>query len=150
VLTVHNIGYHGAFWTPDWHLLNLEWAYFSPEWLEFYGYINYLKGGLRTADAITTVSRPTRVRFRRPRSAAAWRASSRARRCVTGILNGVDYTEWNPEHDRFIAAAYSVDDLAGKAACKADLQAAVGLPVDARVPLLGIVSRLWNRRASTC
>jgi len=147
VLTVHNIGYHGAFWTPDWHLLNLEWAYFSPEWLEFYGYINYLKGGLRTADAITTVS-PTYAReIQTPAFGCGMEGVLAGRGdAVTGILNGVDYTEWNPEHDRFIAAAYSVDDLAGKAACKADLQAAVGLPVDARVPLLGIVSRLVEQK----
>ena len=54
------------------------------------------------------------------------------RQALTGILNGVDYEEWSPEHDAHIAARYSADDLAGKATCKADLQAAVGLPVDAR------------------
>jgi len=147
VLTVHNIGYQGAFWAPDWHLLNLDWAYFSPDWLEFYDYINYLKGGLRTADAITTVS-PTYAReIQTPEFGCAMEGVLAGRGgAVTGILNGVDYTEWSPEHDPLIAAPYSVDDLAGKTACKVALQAAVGLPVEPRVPLLGIVSRLVEQK----
>ena len=61
VMTIHNLGYQGLFWHFDWHLLNLDWRYFTPDGLEFYGKINYLKGGIVFADAITTVS-PTYAR----------------------------------------------------------------------------------------
>lgn len=143
VLTVHNLGYQGLFWYLDWHLLNLDWQFFAPNWLEFYGKINYLKGGLVSADAITTVS-PTYAReIQTPEFGCGLEGVLVARQnALAGILNGVDYTEWSPEHDHHIAAPYSADDLSGKAACKADLQAAVGLPVSPDQPLIGMVSRL--------
>jgi len=147
VLTVHNLGYQGLFWHFDWHLLNLDWRYFTPEWLEFYGKINYLKGGLVCADAITTVS-PTYAReIQTPEFGHGLDGVLVARRnALLGILNGVDYNDWSPERDTFIAQHYSADDLDGKAACKADLQATVGLPQDPQVPVLGIVSRLVDQK----
>ncbi|MFI5395618.1 MAG: glycogen synthase GlgA [Candidatus Binatia bacterium] len=143
VLTIHNLAYQGLFWHFDWHLLNLDWRYFAPDWLEFYGKINYLKGGIVCADAITTVS-PTYAReIQIPEFGCGLEGVLVARRTVlSGILNGVDYGEWSPERDRFIVTHYSQADLRGKAACKADLQAAVGLPVHTEEPLIGIVSRL--------
>jgi starch synthase len=147
VLTVHNIGYQGLFWHFDWHLLNIDWCYFTPDYLEFYGKINYLKGGIVCADAITTVS-PTYAReIQTAEFGYGLDGVLVARRAaLSGILNGVDYSEWSPEHDTFISARYSAADLAGKAACKADLQAEVGLPVEAKVPLIGIVSRLADQK----
>lgn len=143
VLTIHNLGYQGLFWHFDWHLLNLDWRYFTPDGLEFYGKINYLKGGIVYADAITTVS-PTYAReIQTPEFGCGLEGVLVARRsALSGILNGVDYGQWSPECDRFSVAHYSRTDLAGKAACKADLQAAVGLPLHAEEPLIGIVSRL--------
>lgn len=143
VLTIHNLGYQGLFWHLDWHLLNLDWRYFSPDYVEFYGKINYLKGGIVSADAITTVS-PTYAReIQTPEFGCGLEGVLVARQdALLGILNGVDYAEWSPERDRHIAQHYSVDQLMGKAACKADVQAAVGLPVNAEEPLIGIVSRL--------
>ncbi|MBP1687183.1 MAG: glycogen/starch synthase, ADP-glucose type [Deltaproteobacteria bacterium] len=143
ILTIHNVGYQGVFWHLDWHLLNLDWQFFTPSWLEFHGKINYLKGGIVSADAVTTVS-PTYAReIQTPEFGCGLEGVLADRQeALVGILNGVDYAEWSPEHDRHIAAPYSVDDLRGKAVCKADLQAAVGLPVHADQPLIGIVSRL--------
>jgi len=147
VFTVHNLGYQGLFWHFDWHLLNLDWRYFTPNWLEFYGKINYLKGGIVCADAITTVSPTYAEEIQTPEFGYGLEGALVARRqALTGILNGVDYTEWSPEHDSFIAARYSADDLGGKAVCKADLQATVGLPREAKVPLIGIVSRLVDQK----
>ncbi len=147
VLTVHNLGYQGLFWHFDWHLLNIDWSNFTPAGLEFYGKINYLKGGLLCADAITTVSPTYAKEIQTPEFGHGLDGVLGARRqALTGILNGVDYREWDPQHDPFIAAPYSADDLDGKAACKADLQATVGLPVDARVPVIGIVSRLADQK----
>ncbi len=147
VLTVHNLGYQGLFWHFDWHLLNIDWRYFTPDWLEFYGKINYLKGGLVCADAITTVSPTYAQEIQTPEFGHGLDGVLVARRqALTGILNGVDYAEWSPKNDPHIAARYSADDLTGKAACKADLQTAVGLPTDPKVPLLGIVSRLADQK----
>jgi starch synthase len=147
VLTVHNLGYQGLFWHFDWHLLNIDWRYFTADWLEFYGKINYLKGGLVSADAITTVSPTYAQEIQTAEFGHGLDGVLVARRqALTGILNGVDYEDWSPENDPHIAARYSVDDLTGKAACKADLQAAVGLPVDPKVPLIGIVSRLADQK----
>jgi starch synthase len=147
VLTVHNIGYQGLFWHFDWHLLNLDWRYFTPDWLEFYGKINYLKGGLVSADALTTVSPTYAQEIQTPDFGYGLEGVLIARsEMLTGILNGVDYNAWNPEHDAFTAAHYSVDDLAGKAACKADLQTTMGLPADPKIPVIGIVSRLTDQK----
>jgi len=147
VLTVHNLGYQGLFWHFDWHLLNIDWRYFTADWLEFYGKINYLKGGLVCADAVTTVSPTYAEEIQTPEFGYGLDGVLVGRRqALTGILNGVDYEEWSPEHDAHIAARYSADDLTGKATCKADLQATVGLPVDPKVPLVGIVSRLADQK----
>ena len=147
VQTVHNAGYQGLFDRSYWPLLNLDWRYFTPDWIEFYGRINYLKGGLVTADTLTTVS-PTYAReIQTAELGYGLEGVLRARRAaLLGILNGVDYREWNPEHDRFIAAPYSADNLAGKVACKADLQRVMGLAATPTTPLIGIVSRLAGQK----
>ncbi|MCK6555583.1 glycogen synthase GlgA [Candidatus Binatia bacterium] len=143
VQTVHNLGYQGLFERTHWPLLNLDWRYFTADWLEFYGRINYLKGGLVAADALTTVS-PTYAREIQTRELGyGLEGLLRQRRSdLLGILNGVDYRDWNPEHDPFIAARYSANDPAGKLACKVDLQQTIGLPCSPKTPLIGIVSRL--------
>jgi starch synthase len=147
VMTIHNLAYQGLFWHLDWHLLNLDWRYFTPGSLEFYGKINYLKGGIVFADAITTVS-PTYAReIQTPAFGCGLEGVLAARRRVlSGILNGVDYDEWNPERDAAIAAPYTADDRRGKAACKADLQARMSLPANRHVPVIGIVSRLTAQK----
>ncbi len=143
VLTIHNIGYQGLFWHFDWHLLNIDWRYFTPEWLEFYGKINYLKGGIVCADAVTTVS-PTYAQEIQTAELGYGLEGVLAQRrdALFGILNGVDYNEWSPDRDRHIAAAYSANDPSGKASCKADLQQTMGLPISPKIPLVGIISRL--------
>ena len=147
VMTIHNIGFQGIFWHLDWPLLNLDWRYFTPSGLEFYDKINYLKGGIVFADAVTTVS-PTYAReIQTPEFAWGLEGVLTARHDeLSGILNGVDYDEWSPEHDGAIAAPYTVSDRSGKAACKADLQATTRLPVEPRVPVIGIVSRLTDQK----
>ncbi len=147
VLTIHNLAYQGVFWSEDWHLLNLDRRYFNAEQIEFYNQINYLKGGIVFADAVTTVSRTYAEEIQTPAFGYRLDGVLRARRAVlTGILNGVDYDEWNPTTDPHLAARYSAASFAGKARCKADLQGAFGLPVDSKVPLFGIVSRLADQK----
>jgi starch synthase len=143
VFTVHNLGYQGAFWQWDWHLLGLDGRFFTPKYLEFHGQINFLKGGLVFADAITTVS-PTYAEEIKTRE-YGWGLEGvfqeRAADLV-GILNGVDYGLWSPETDPFIVRRYSRADLEGKRACKASLQRTFGLAVRPSVPLIGMTSRL--------
>ena len=143
VLTAHNLGYQGQFWPSDWRLLNLHSSFFAPRHLESYGKINFLKGGLVWADAITTVS-PTYAReIRTVEQGFGLQGVLEERAAdLVGILNGVGYDLWNPATDPFIAQTYSPEDLSGKRLCKAELQRLFGLPEEPEVPLLGMVSRL--------
>ena len=142
VFTIHNIGYQGLFPPEIMPLLMLPWDLFTMSKLEFYGKVNFLKGAITMADFITTVSRRYSQEIQTAEYGFGLEGVLRARSgTVAGILNGVDYGEWNPETDRYIAAHYSADDLSGKAKCKADLLKEFGLAIDTQLPVVGIVSR---------
>ncbi len=143
IFTVHNLGHQGIFWHLDWHLLNLDWSFFTPRYLEFYGKINFLKGGLVFADAITTVSPSYAREVKTAEQGFGLEGIFRERAAsLTGILNGVDYEIWNPDTDPFIKKAYSSNNFSGKQDCKVDIQRFFHLPEDPDVPLIGMVSRL--------
>jgi 1,4-alpha-glucan branching enzyme len=147
VVTVHNLGYQGLFPSNYWNLLSLDEALFTPRHLEFYGNINFLKGGLAFADAISTVSPAYSREIQTPEFGFGLDGFFRARAAdLTGILNGADYSSWNPQTDQFLAQNYGPENLAGKIACKADLQQAFDLTADPHVPLLGVVSRLVSQK----
>ncbi|MCS7206739.1 MAG: glycogen synthase GlgA [Dehalococcoidia bacterium] len=148
VFTVHNLGYQGLFWGLDWHLLELPEGLFSPRYLEFYGKINFLKGGLVFADALTTVSPTYAQEVQTPEYGFGLEGVFRERaQDLVGILNGVDDTVWDPQRDPFIVRRYGRRDSAsGKAACKAHLQSLLGLTADAHTPLLAMVSRLTEQK----
>jgi starch synthase len=147
VFTVHNAAYQGHFWHHDWHLLNLDYRFFTPSYLEFYGKINFLKSGLVFADAITTVSPTYAEEIKTPEQGWGLDGVFRERAdSLTGILNGCDYEAWNPDSDPLIAKAYSPNSLAGKKDCKSDLQRAFSLPEDPNVLLVGMVSRLASQK----
>ncbi len=118
--------------------------------MEFFGQVNYLKGGLLYADYLTTVSRKyaQEIQTQEYGSWPGWRGAQQRRRpSDQGILNGVDYSAWDPEHDMLIAARYSARSLAGKEACKRDLLAEFQLPEEnLHRPLLGIVSRFADQK----
>ncbi len=147
VITVHNIGYQGLFAKEEFPKLGLDWGLFNVEMLEYYNKINLLKGGLVFADVINTVS-PTYSREIQTQEFGFGMEGilNKRKSDVFGILNGLDYSIWNPETDKYIAATYSASDLTGKAASKADLQRLCNLPVKSDVPLLGIVSRLAEQK----
>lgn len=147
LLTIHNLAYQGTFPATVWPELGLPDTWFSPAALEFHGQVNFLKGGILFADALTTVS-PTYAReILGDEQGAGLQEVLRSRReRLTGILNGVDYEEWDPSLDRFITRRYGPYDLSGKAACKAELQRLLGLDPDPRAPLAGIVSRLAEQK----
>jgi starch synthase len=151
LFTVHNMGYHGLF--PPEALDNIALAdtgVFRPDGLEFFGKVCYLKAGLNFSDALNTVS-PTYAReIQTPEYGFGLDGVLRARSNVlTGILNGADYTEWNPETDRVIAARYSSADLSGKRLCKQDLLNEFGLGAEAMdAPLIGIVARFTRQKGA--
>lgn len=147
LLTIHNMGYQGRFWAGLLGDLGLSPDLMHPEALEYYGDINFLKGGIAFSDAINTVS-PTYAReIQTPEYGFGLDGFLRTRsRRVSGILNGADYTQWNPEHDRYIARHFSATDLSGKMECKRALLQELGLPDRLERPLVGIVSRFADQK----
>jgi starch synthase len=145
VFTIHNIGYQGVFSEDVLPLLDLTWELFTLNRLEFFGRVNFLKGGIVFSDYVTTVSRRYSQEIQTSEFGFGLDGVLRGRAgTVTGILNGVDYEEWNPAKDPFIADHYSDDpqSLAHKQNCKQDLLKEFGLEqLDPKLPVVGIVSR---------
>ena len=148
VFTIHNMGYQGLFPKEVLAKTGLPDSLFRPEAMEFYGQVNYLKGGLIFSDYLTTVSRKYAEEIRTAEYGCGLEGvvEGRAARLV-GILNGVDYAVWSPENDPSIAARYSASELAGKRTCKKDLLAQFQLPEEnLNKPLVGIVSRFADQK----
>ena len=143
ILTVHNIAHQGRMSAELFNDLELPPRWMGPWALEWYGDLNLMKAGLLHADLISTVS-PTFAReIQGAEGGFGLDPLLRSRADVlTGILNGIDTTVWNAEHDPHLEAGFTADDLSGKAVCKASIQAELGLPVDPDAPLLGSVGRL--------
>ncbi|MGA7077503.1 MAG: glycogen synthase GlgA [Terriglobales bacterium] len=143
VFTIHNMGYQGLFPPDTLPLLMLPWDLLTMTKMEFFGQVNFLKGALVYSDYITTVSKKYSQEIQTTEYGFGLEGVLRNRAAtVTGILNGVDYDEWSPQTDKFIAAKYSSQDLSGKAKCKQDLLQAFGIPsTDTTLPVIGIVSR---------
>jgi len=147
LFTIHNLGYQGIFWHYDWPLLNLPWDYFNHEALEFYGKINFMKGGLVFADILSTVSPTYAKEIQTSEYGYGLEGVLRKRsKDLFGILNGIDTEEWDPSRDTCIASTYDAKSLQGKEKCKAALQTEVGLPVEKEVPLLAMISRLSEQK----
>lgn len=148
VATIHNLGYQGIFPRSKMHEISLpDWLY-RPDLLEFWGTVSLLKAGLVYSDALTTVSKKYAQEIQTPEYGFGMDPLLRARSAsLTGIVNGVDYSRWNPETDTAIPAHFSVADLSGKATCKLELLREMGLPEHAvDRPLLGIVSRFATQK----
>ncbi|AEB10233.1 glycogen synthase GlgA [Desulfobacca acetoxidans] len=147
VYSVHNVGYQGIFWHYDMALTGLGWELFTPNLLEYYGKINLEKGGLVTADIINTVSQTYRQEILTPEFGFGLEGVFQERAAdLYGILNGVDYEHWDPAHDAYLAAPYDARNLAGKDHCKLDLIQHYGLKVSLDQPLIGMTTRLRERK----
>ncbi len=148
VITIHNLGYQGLFPPSILPEIGLDPSLFRSDALEFFGQVNLLKGGLVYSDAITTVSRKYAQEIQHPALGFGLDGVLRERSDVlTGILNGADYTQWDPRGDPYITAHYSTENLAGKRVSKADLLSELGLPPDnLDRPLIGIVSRFAGQK----
>ncbi len=146
VFTIHNLGYQGLFWHWDMRLTGLGWEFFTPEGIEFWGRISFLKAGIRYADIITTVSEAYSREVQTPEYGQGMEALLKKRSAdFYGIVNGIDYREWDPARDPVIARKFSASRPSGKAACKAALQKQTGLPLSGD-PLLGMVTRLVDQK----
>ncbi len=147
VFTIHNIGYQGLFPADTLPLLMLPWDLLAIDKMEFWGKVNFLKGALVFADHIITVSRKYSQEIQTPEYGFGLDGVLRSRSgTVSGILNGVDYSEWNPARDKLIVRQYSAEHLDGKNECKYDLMRQFGLNETAArasgaLPVIGIVSR---------
>jgi starch synthase len=146
-LTIHNLAYQGVFPASAYGLLNLPAEYYSPRGVEFYDKFSCLKAGLVYADVVTTVSPRYAREITTEEFGCGLDGLLRQRNSsLVGILNGVDYEEWNPADDLFLPHTYSAADLSGKQANKLALQQEFGLPVNADIPLFGSIGRLTEQK----
>jgi starch synthase len=143
VMTVHNLSFQGLFPRPLLAATGLPPQAFAIDGVEFHGAISYLKAGLVFADRLTTVSPTYAAEIRTAEAGMGMDGLLRQRAGVlTGILNGIDETVWDPARDEYLVARYDRRRLARRAANKAELQARLGLALEPLAPLFGVVSRL--------
>lgn len=148
VFTIHNIAYQGIFSKDTFRKADINPEHTVPFGIgEYYGKINFLKTAILTSDVINTVSPNYAKELLTEESGAGMEIFLKKReKDFFGILNGVDYNVWNPEKDVFIPNHYSASDLSGKAKNKKALLKRVGLPLDEKKPLIGIISRLVEQK----
>jgi starch synthase len=149
--SIHNIGYQGLFPASEMQLTNLGNELFTPEGIEFYGEVNFLKAGLLAADILGTVSTTYAKEILMKEYSFGLDGVLRKRKDdLYGIINGIDYGEWDPSRDVFLPAAYSHKNISGKALCKRELLQALFHPQDLaaaeRMPLMGMVGRLTAQK----
>lgn len=143
VLTIHHLAEQGSFWGLDFSLTNLPERYFKPWGVEYFGRLNFLKGGILFADQVTTVSE----RFRREMMTEAGGCGleivlrEHAQKTVA-VLNGADYQRWDPASDTLLPSTYTADALEGKRVCRELLLDSLGLAPAPSGPVFGMVTRL--------
>src|SRR4051812_32280880 len=146
-LTIHNLAFQGIFPADRFPLTNLPWDFFKPDGVEFYNQLNSLKAAIVYSDVITTVSpRYAREIMTEEMGCGLDGLLRKRQNALFGILNGVDYEEWNPMSDLALSCPFSVDDLSGKAANKLALQEEFKLSPRPDIPLFGNVGRLAEQK----
>jgi len=140
--TIHNLKYQGCFGKYSMDLTGLDKSLFNWKHLEFYGSLNFLKGGIVFSDAISTVSKTYAEEIQTAECGEGLEGVLQERsKDLWGIINGIDYTIWNPETDTCIFANYGTKKLDGKRLCKKALQRTYKLP-ERDVPIVGMITRL--------
>jgi starch synthase len=147
VFTIHNMSYQGLFPYENWNTFGFDNSLWSPNYLEFWGKINLMKGGIIFSDSVTTVS----VKYSQEIQTQEFGCGldgllSEYKYKLTGITNGADYDEWDPAKDPFIISNYSRRSLAGKSKCKASLQKRFKLTTRESIPLIGMVTRIVDQK----
>ena len=149
IMTIHNLKFQGIWNIPAVQdATGLDMSYFTSDKLEAFGDANYLKGGIVYADYVTTVSRTYAEEIKTPHYGEHLDGLMRARsNCLCGIVNGLDHREWDPATDPMIPKNYSEDTFrTDKVKNKLALQKELGLEVDKKKMLIGIVSRLTDQK----
>ena len=147
IFTIHNMAYQGLFGKEFMASLGLSPGLFTPDRLEFWGRLNFMKAGIIYSDAITTVSKGYAREILTEGFGCGLDGLLRTReRDLYGIVNGVDYSVWNPATDKFIARQYSGENLQGKTECKKDVLKEFGIKYDSDRPLIGMITRLAEQK----
>lgn len=144
LMTIHNLGYQGLFDASEFALTGLPLEWFTPEGIEFYGKVNFLKAGILSSDVITTVSRTYAREILTPEYGYGLDGVLRKRLSdLYGVINGIDGEEWDPRKDKFIPSTYSSSDMTGKEVCKRELLKESSLSTGWKnAPLIALVGRL--------
>lgn len=148
VFTIHNLQYQGIFGIPQVQdVLGLDDSLFTSDKLECYGCANFLKAGLVYADELTTVSPSYAEEIQTAYYGEHMDGLLRARRAhLSGVLNGIDVTAYDPAADPLIPAHYTAGDMSGKVVCKRLLQEEMGLMQDENIPVIAVISRLTGQK----
>jgi len=147
VFTIHSLAYQGLFPLGTFSQLGLPDSLQSPDALEFYGQLSFMKGGLVYADKVVTVSPSYAREITTPAFGVGLDSLLRMRNShLTGILNGVDYDVWDPRHDPLIYSHYWIDRLSGKTTNKQHIQRELGLAENNNAILLGFIGRLTEQK----
>jgi len=149
--TIHNLGYQGVFPASEMPLTNLGWEFFHSEGIEFYGKINLLKAGLISADLLGTVSETYAREILSREFGFGLDGVLRKRQSdIFGVINGIDFEEWDPSKDKFLPASFSSKDISGKALCKREAIKEIFRTGDLnsaeRMPLIGMVGRFSEQK----
>ncbi len=147
VLTIHNIAYQGRYPGSFYPFTGLGWEDFTADKFECYHDVNFMKGGIHFADAVNTVSKGYAEETKTQLGSYGLHQYLIQRGDdYVGILNGADYSEWNPAVDKLIPARYTHGEMDGKFICKSQLQQQMGLNQVGVTPVIGIVSRFVNQK----
>ncbi len=147
VFTVHNLAFQGLFPLHDGPMLGLSSRHGSTAGLEFHGQLSFMKAGLQYADRVTTVSPSYAQEIATAEFGCGLEGVIQSRgTAVSGILNGIDTTVWNPATDAALTSRYRANELSGKMACRRALQTELGLKAEEGGLLLTIISRLTAQK----
>jgi starch synthase len=149
VLTIHNLAHQGVFPIDSLAALGLGSEHFNVERLEFYGMVNFLKGGILAADAVTTVSTTYAQEIMTSERGERLEGVLRGReQPILGIVNGIDYAVYNPMTDPALVARYDAEDLSNKGRCKTSLLQELGLELPSERPLVVSIGRVVAQKGS--
>jgi starch synthase len=147
VLSIHHIAEQGSFWGLDFRLTNLPERFFTLRGVEFFGKLNFLKGGILFADRITTVSERYRREIQTPEFGCGLDVVLRENaHKLRAILHGADYNRWDPATDKLLPANYTPDELLGKQVCREALLNGLRLDPGPRGPVFGMVTRVVGEK----
>ncbi|MFH1797941.1 MAG: glycogen synthase GlgA [Candidatus Omnitrophota bacterium] len=147
LFTVHNLAYQGLFPKEVMPRLDIGDEFFTPETLEFYGKLSFMKAGMIYADAVSTVSKGYAREILTPEFGCGLDGLLKTRKDnLYGILNGADYSVWNPKTDGYIKAPYDEKNIENKTKCKKNLIEQMKLKIPVSAPLLGVISRLAEQK----